>query len=111
METLKQAFVVFTNSDLTEGRGFEFPIAVCEAEATAIRLSKKAYVMGSDAPIRQFTIRRDGGYWFGPVKVIAPTKEDESAQVKRDARRIAIEKARAAGLTDDEISAIAKDTP
>jgi len=30
-------YVAMTNTDLTEGRGWQIPLAVCEAESTAIR--------------------------------------------------------------------------
>jgi hypothetical protein len=42
------AHVVWCNSDLTEGRGYEFPMFVCESQVTALRLGRKRGVQGTD---------------------------------------------------------------
>lgn len=54
MET-KTYYSVYTNSDLTEGRGYHIPLALCESESTAVRLGKKKYVQGSDCPVNELT--------------------------------------------------------
>lgn len=102
----KQAFVVYTNTDLTEGRGWNYPVAVCETEATANRLAKKAYVQGCDAPVEKRELIRVGGEWYGPVRVIPSTKEDDHSQQLLDQRRAALEKAFAAGLSEDDVKAL-----
>lgn len=73
----KTVWVAYTNTDCTEGRGYDIPIAVCELEVTARRLARGRHVQGSDGPVR-------------PV----------------DAKREALEKARAAGLTEGDLSAL-----
>ena len=98
--------VVYTNTDLTEGRGYQFPIAVCETVATARRLAKKAYVMGSDAPVEEREVIRHNGEWYGPVRVVQPTAEDMIVQAAFTKQLSALEKAKAAGLTDEDINAL-----
>lgn len=106
MKEEMEAWVAYTNSDCTEGRGFDIPIAVCASEATAIRLARKAYVQGSDGPVRKFTLFTKSGYWYGPVNVIRPTDEDKMAQDRIDRIRAAAEKARVAGLSNEDIQAL-----
>lgn len=99
----RDAWVVSTNTDLTEGRGHEYPAHICEKESTARRLARKAYVMGSDAPYSPTTLYKIGAQWYGPVRVITPTAEDDKNEVAAAAKRAALQKARAAGLTDDDL--------
>lgn len=102
-------YVAYTNTDCTEGRGYDVPVAVCEIEATATRLARKAYVQGSDGPVRQLELVKINGCWYAPlaaVNIIKPAKEDMAAQSKMDARRVALDKARASGLTIEDIQAL-----
>ena len=48
----KTAWVAYTNTDCTEGRGYDIPIAACELEVTARRLARGRHVQGSDGPVR-----------------------------------------------------------
>lgn len=85
----KTAYVVYTNSDLTEGRGHEYPKHVCETLTTARRLAKRNYVQGMDCPITTVEIVNQRGCWIGPVHVIPPTKEDiEAEKLINEAREI-----------------------
>ncbi len=100
-------WVAYTNSDCTEGRGCDVPIAVCASEATAIRLARKRYVQGSDGPVRKLELVSIDGKWFAPydaVHVVEPTREDIKAQDRIDTKRKALEKARAAGLTEYSVT-------
>lgn len=102
-------YVAMTNTDLTEGRGWQIPLAVCEAESTAIRFAKKAYVMGADAPVEAVGLLLHEGKWYAPISIIRihrPTQEDTSAQKALNAHREALEKAKAAGLTEEDIKAL-----
>jgi len=102
-------YVAMTNTDLTEGRGWQIPLAVCEAESTAIRFAKKAYVMGTDAPVEAVGLLLHEGKWYAPISIIRihrPTQEDTSAQKALNAHREALEKAKAAGLTEEDIKAL-----
>ena len=105
----KTVWVAYTNTDCTEGRGYDFPIAACELEVTARRLARGRYVQGSDGPIRPVDLLEINGEWYAPSNafyVKKPTREDEKEQAKLDAKREALEKARAAGLTDADLAAL-----
>lgn len=103
----KDVWVAWTNTDLTEGRGYQIPLAVCDSEATAIRLGQKGYVMGSSCPVTKETaVRVNGSGWLVPGVIHPETKDDAKQNAALAARRSAIEKAKAAGLTDEEINAI-----
>lgn len=108
-ESARTVYVAYTNTDLTEGKGRDVPIAVCELEITAMRLARKQYVQGCDGPVRKMELVKIEGKWYAPgaaINVIQPTRDDEIAQEKLNAKRAVIAKAKAAGLTDDEIKAL-----
>jgi hypothetical protein len=109
----RTVYTVWTNQDLTEGRGYEYPLAVCETESTARRLGKGRYVQGSDCRVTETTLFLVDHKWYGPVAVTPPTKEDIAAEVKLQAAKAAaaaklaaIDKARALGLSDEDIAAL-----
>lgn len=109
MTERRTVYVAYTNTDCNEGRGHDVPIAVCAMEATATRLAKNKYVQGSDGPVRTMELVNIDGKWFAPsaaFNIIGPTKEDISAQAVIDAKRAALAKAKAAGLTDDDLRAL-----
>ena len=109
MTEKRTVWVAYTNTDCTEGRGYDVPIAVCAMEITALRLARHKYVQGSDGPVRKMELVKIDGRWYAPasaVQVIEPTAEEEAAQKQLDAKRAIVEKAKAAGLTDDEIKAL-----
>jgi len=103
MESERKAWVVYTNTDLNEGRGWQFPLHVCDKEATATRLARKAGVMGSDAEVKPVNLVKVGGAWYGPVHIKQSTKEDDCAQKLLDDRRAAIVRARELGLSDEDL--------
>jgi hypothetical protein len=98
--------VAFTSTDLTEGRGYQYPIAVCELESTATRLGEKKYVMGTDAPVEQFDAVLIHNKWYGPVVIHKPNEADKARQAAADLRKVAEEKALKLGLTKEELSAL-----
>ena len=107
----KEAYVVWTNTDLTEGRGIEYPMAICEEKATAIRLGRRNYVQGSNCTITKETIFRIakkpyGSRWYGPARLIFPTAEDTKIQKRIDKAEKAVKKAIECGLTEEEIKAL-----
>lgn len=109
----RTAHAVVNNKDLTEGRGPLFPQHICELEATARRVASKAGVQGGDATVIEVDLFNDmdakqggGVHIYGPVYVVPPTKEDKAAQERVDAREAAEEKAKAAGLTEEDIKAL-----
>jgi len=106
IQETKTVWVAWTNTDLTEGRGQSYPKAVCEKEATAIRLGRKGSVMGSDCHITEELSVKVNGIWLYPARLQHATSDDDQAQAHIDGRRAAIEKAKAAGLTDEDIRAL-----
>lgn len=109
MNETKNAYVVWTNTDLTEGRGTQYPLAICEKEATAYRMAKGQGVQGMDADVQPIELIQSNtawGRWYGPITLMTPTAEDNAMQVKLDAKRAAVAKAKSAGLTEAEVAAL-----
>jgi hypothetical protein len=117
----KTLFAVYTNTDLTEGRGNEYIHALTEKEITAKRLAKGRYVQGTDATVKEvkaFFIPISEGYtnigeWFAPAGLIhKPTKEDEQNEkifLEEKAKTILLEKFKEGkNLTQEEREEIIK---
>lgn len=108
----KTLWVAYTNSDCTEGRGPDIPAFICETETTARRCAHKIYVQGSDGPVRPMQVVKIKDQWYVPhtmINIVKPTVEDiavEKAEKVVKDRLAAVTKARAAGLTDEDISAL-----
>lgn len=102
----RKVFVVWTNMDLTEGRGGDFVMTVCEKPTTALRVGKGRYVQGTNCPITESFAFRIGTKWFVPGRIIKPSKEDKAIEERLALRTVAVNKAKAAGLTDDDIARI-----
>lgn len=107
----KTVYVAWTNTDLTEGRGRQVPLAVAELESTAIRLGHAGSVQGSNCGVTSVTAVKVGGHWLAPSIIHAPTPADERAQERTRQRRAAVDRAREAGLSEEEIKAIQGTTP
>jgi hypothetical protein len=111
--SIKRVYIVWQNTDRTEGRGYELPFAVCELHSTALRLAKGNDVQGSDSRITDFEGEYNGSWVIAPVVPVKPTQADMSAEqawiagkeekAKRDA---AIDRAKALGLSDEDINAL-----
>lgn len=99
----KRIYEVWINSDLTEGRGFPICISVCEKESTARRLGKGSNVQGSDAQVKEGVALKIRNKWYAPCRIISPTKVDDEMDKIIQAKKAAREKAKKAGLTDEEI--------
>jgi hypothetical protein len=102
----KTVYVVYSNTDLTEGRGHQYPIATCTSYTTAKRISKGRYVQGSDGPIKPTEMYYEDGKWFieaGAVYIQNPSEEDLKEDKKRAELDSIIEKAKLAGLTEEDI--------
>ena len=106
---IEQLWVVYVNTDLTEGRGSDAATWTCLSEATALRLAKGAGVQGSDATVGAVEVVRINGLPYVPwngVRIERPSATDEATQKRLDAKRMAIAKAKQAGLTDADIRAL-----
>lgn len=109
----KKVWVVWQNTDRTEGKGGLRNLATCESRETAIRLGKGQDVMGSDCNITEetaykleFSERRGKVYDClvpGVIQVASP--EDKKKQTLREEKEAALEKARSV-LTEEEIAAL-----
>lgn len=103
-------YIAYTNSDCTEGRGVNVPIAVSTCESTAIRMAKKAYVQGSDGPVREVDCIKIENRWYvplyGTVALLDPTEDDIRAQDRLNTKRFALRKAQELGLTLEDIRAL-----
>mgnify|MGYP001568901927 CR=1 FL=1 len=102
----KIAYVVFVNSDGTEGRGYPVVKAVCDKRATALRLAKGADVQGSNGQVLKTELLWVGTSWFGPVTVVQSTVEDDRAERRMNEVQAVIDRGLALGLTPDEIAVI-----
>lgn len=104
-------YVAWTNTDCTEGRGKSVPYAVCTAESTARRLGKERGIQGSDCPVTQeIAVRVKGSLWLAPCEIHYPNdadaREEKRLEAKRQAeqrKHEALERAREAGLSDEDI--------
>lgn len=109
-----KVYAVWTNTDLTEGRGQEYVEYFCKLESTARRLARGNYVMGTDSRVTEVTVLFRGGEWYlpGPRIVEASTEDlaaerELEAERKRNlARERALERARKLGLSDEDIAAL-----
>ena len=107
-------WAVYTNSDLTEGRGRQYVEFFCKMRATANRLAKRNYVQGSDSPVEPVQVLVLDGQRVLPaslIKVEQPTREDEVEDARLNAASAAIERAKQAGLSDDDIALIRRSHP
>lgn len=103
----KHVYVAWTNTDLTEGRGWQIPEVICETKATAIRLGHKRSVQGSDCHVtREIAVQVDGK-WLAPAWIRTPSTEDKQEQKRRDKRAEVIGRAMDLGLTGDDIAILA----
>ncbi|WP_137971973.1 hypothetical protein [Pseudomonas sp. F(2018)] len=107
----KEVWVVWQNTDLTEGRGHEVPILVCETKSTALRMAKKQGVQGSDASVTSFKATHINGHWCAPVVIVKATKADQAAEQSRIQFESVLEKAKALGLSPEELQIIARPKP
>ena len=109
-------YVVYKNTDPTEGRGSDYPDLICESESTAIRLSKGAYVAGTDCPYKKDYIEFKHGSWRGPICSVPPSEEDEKADLalqeqreKQELKQKILAKAKKLGLTQKEIEVLTEE--
>lgn len=104
MET-KVLYVTYTNSDNCEGRGYHIPIAVSETLSTGERLGKGNYVQGSNCPVNEAECIKVDNKWYIPLDCVNVIKASET-DLANENKRIAIEKAKALGLSEADIKAL-----
>lgn len=111
----KAVWIAWTNTDCTEGRGQQVPLAVCEAESTARRMGRRGSVQGSDCEVTEgIAVMVEGrAQWLAPCRIHSPTREDEKDEKRLEAerqaaqrKREALERAKVAGLSEEDIKAL-----
>jgi len=106
IQDIKKVWLVWTCTDLTEGRGSQYVLYACETEATAMRLAKGKYVMGSNCPISESFAIKIKNSWYAQCRIEQPSSDDKIKQDKINASRIAVSRAKELGLTDEDIKLI-----
>lgn len=104
----KDVWVVYENTDNTEGRGRQYPSLICEIEETARRLSVNRGVQGSNAYYYKMRAYLINNVWVAPVDFIAPTKADLQAKEVNDKVKAVLEKAKALGLEESDLEVLRK---
>lgn len=99
----RDAFLVTRNSDGTEGRGRELVHCITEIEATAVRRAKGIDVQGSNGSIKPIHIFSFNNYTYGPISMELPSVDDIRMQEKINKKKIALQKMKDAGITDEDI--------
>lgn len=109
----KTFYFAETNTDCTEGRGYQHSLAISECESTARRLGTKRYIMGSDCPVYiAKTIEVDGKLYLPlyAVPLSFPTDEDRKQEklleATREAQRRkdeALQRAKDLGLSAEDL--------
>jgi hypothetical protein len=99
-------FAAVSNTDLTEGKGFNIMLAACTLEATARRYAQGKGVMGGNANVNKIAAYKINGAWHFAGQIISPTAADMNAQKIIDARNQAHDKAYKLGLTPEDIAAL-----
>ena len=112
----KDVWVVWTNTDLTEGKGHQFPLYICELESTALRLAKKEGVQGSNASIAKDTaflirVRPNFSRWYVPGVIKEAGNYDKDIEREIELVDKAIQAAKDAGLNDDHIEIMRRSRP
>lgn len=113
IEDMRTAFAAYSNTDLTDGRGEEYPYVICKTKITAERLGEGAYVAGTDCPVREVTVFEYMGMTYGPIFINQPTQTDIHLQEQREKceqaerkKLAAIEKAKSLGLSEQDLEAL-----
>mgnify|MGYP001608216827 FL=1 len=102
-------YEVYTNSDLTEGRGREVHVAYCVSIITARRLSRKIGVQGTDGYIREIETRPFVNKTTNELEIyikpnlLSMSREDIAEYEKYARRQLVLEKLDKAGITQEEI--------
>lgn len=99
-------YAAYINSDLTEGRGYQYPLAISLVKTTCERIGAGKHVQGGDAEIITVKLFKIEDMWYGPIKLEYPSVEDTKIEMDLLRRTFILEKARRAGLSDEEINVL-----
>lgn len=107
-----QGYSIFTNTDLTEGRGYTIvdKVNVSTNFYTATRLSYKRGIQGSNAEVTKVDLFRYKGLLYGPVNLELPTSAEIESEKKENLRQAQLaaksellQKLAKLGITDKEL--------
>lgn len=107
----RDVWIVWSNTDLTEGRGREYPKHICESWETACRLSRGGYVQGSNCPIYKGKAIEYNCVTYVPGFIEYETDEDRKNRTAREKLESAIVRAKALGLSEEDIEILRKSAP
>jgi hypothetical protein len=99
----KEVWLVITNTDTTEGRGWDKILYYCTSKSTAERLAIGKGVQGSMARVearKAFLINKD---WNCKIDLELPTKQDNEKDELYKKQQEVKEKALKLGLSEEEI--------
>lgn len=108
IQETKRVWVAWTNTDCTEGRGRQVPLHVAESYEAAVRLGRKGSVQGCDCTVTESVAVKVANQWLVPGQIQYETKGDKALRLLREKRDAAIDRAKAAGLSDDDIAALVR---
>lgn len=108
----RKAYAVWTNTDLSEGRGVEYVECYTKTYSTAKRLAKGRYVQGTDCRITEETFLWHDFKWYAPGPLVLEPTSDDLKQEEFFAREAEIarvvDRAKKLGLTQQEIDILLK---
>lgn len=102
-------YAAMVNTDLTEGRGYNYPYVCSGLEETALRLGKGKNVQGSNAYIEKVEAIRVNGTVYIPHRYIyltSPSKDDIKNSMIRIKTQQAEERLKALGASQEDINLI-----
>lgn len=105
-ESTSRVYVVVSNSDRTEGRGYPVCLSSCASKATALRLAKGAGVQGCDAEVFEDVAINLDGKWYVRGSIVSPSPDDLKVQEAMNKYEKALEDAKRLGLTDDQVQTL-----
>lgn len=113
IDDVRDVWIVWKNTDDTEGRGAQYISHTCETEATALRVGRGKYVMGGNCPIEKAKSYKINGSWHQPSPIVPTSDDDKKVQAKMDSERSvkglaekALINAAELGLSPDDIAAL-----
>lgn len=106
----ESCFVVWQNTDLTEGKGRIRPIGYFEAEYDGLKFGAGKDVQGSNCRVTEEPLLQNpkgkNHLPLGPIYLHPASKEGIEAAKRDKVRDDALKRAVELGLTDEEIAAI-----
>jgi hypothetical protein len=114
VQSMKTLYAVYINTDLTEGRGSQYPRFICEKQSTATRLAKGADVQGCNGTVQPVNVFWYCRKWYGPIIGIEyPTDNDKKEELRlqelekqKERYSQAVENAKQLGLTDEDLKVL-----